>query len=59
MYGDNKKNYDSIVAQTWLLKLGEGSSRLSKPLNIKHFIREIVDIMLLLNRAKGNDHTFH
>ena len=30
-----------------------------KPLTIEHFIKEIVDIVLLLNRIKGNDHAFH
>ena len=59
MYGDRKKYYDSIIAQTWLLKPAEGGSRLPKPLTIEHFIREIVDIVLLLNRVKGNDYAFH
>ena len=59
LYSDNKKSYDSIVAQTWLLKLTHGGSRFPKPITIKHFIKEIVDIVLLLNRVKRNDHVFH
>ena len=37
----------------------EGGSRLPKPLTIEHFIKEIADIILLLNRIKGNEHAFH
>ena len=59
LYADRKKNYDSIVAQSWLLKPFEGGSRLPKPLTIEHFIRDIVEIVLLINRVKGNDHAFH
>ena len=59
MYVDRKKDYDSIVAQAWLLKLAKGGSRLPKPLTIENFIREIANIVLLLNRFKGNDHAFH
>lgn len=59
MYSGNKKSYDSIITQTWLLKPALGGSRLPKPLTIKHFIKEISDILFLLNRVKGNDHTFH
>ena len=49
LYCDKKKNYDSIVAQIWLLRLAEGGSRLPKPLTIEHFIKEIADSVLLLN----------
>ena len=59
LYVDRKKSYDSIVAQSWLLKPEESDSRLPKPLIIEHFIKEIVDIVLLLNKIKGNDHAFH
>lgn len=59
LYHDGKKNYDKIIAQTWLLRPAEGGSRLHKPLTIKHFIKEIADIVLLLNRIKDNDHAFH
>lgn len=59
LYHDRKKEYDNIVAQTWLLRPAEGGSRLLKPLMIEHFIREIVDIVLLLNMIKGNDHACH
>ena len=41
------------------MRLAEGGSRLPKPLKIKHFIKEIEDIVLLMNRVKGNDHAFH
>ena len=58
LYCDRKKNYDSVVAQTWLLRPAEGGSRFPKPLTIEHFIKEIVDIMLLLNRVKGNARAF-
>ena len=59
LYSNNKKSYDSIVAQTWLLKLTLGGSRLPKTLTIEHFIKEIANIVLLLNKGKGNDHAFH
>ena len=59
LYADRKKSYDSIVAQYWLLKPKKGGSRLPKPLTIKHFIKEIADIVLLLNRIKWNEHAFH
>ena len=59
LYGDRMKDYDSNVSQSWILKLVEGGYRLPKPLTIEHFIRDIVDIMLLLNRVKGNDHAFY
>ena len=59
LYTEKKKSYDSVVAQSWLLKPLEGGSRLSKPLTIEHFIKEIANIMLLLNRLKGNEHAFH
>lgn len=42
-----------------MLRPNEGDSRLPKPLTIIHFIREIADIVFLLNRIKGNDHAFH
>ena len=28
-------------------------------MTIEHFIKEIADIVLLLNRIKGNEHAFH
>ena len=41
------------------LELVEGSSRLLEPLTFGHFIRELTNIVLLLNRVKCNDHAFH
>ena len=52
LYVKRKNNFDNKVAQSWLLKPAEGGSRLPKPLTIEHFIKEIVDIVLLLNRIK-------
>ena len=59
LYATNKTSYDTKIAQSWLLKPVEGGSRLPKPLTIEHFIKEIADIVFLLNRIKGNEHAFH
>ena len=59
LYAANKSSYDTKIAQSWLLKPAEGGSRLPKPLTIEHFIKEIADIVPLLNRIKGNEHAFH
>ena len=59
LYEKKKKDYDSIVAHTWLLRLALGGSRLPKPLTIEHVIKEITNIVFLLNRVKGNEHAFH
>lgn len=59
LYTQKKNSYDSKIAQSWLLKPAEGGSRLPKPLTIEHFMKKISDIVLLLNRVKGNEHAFH
>ena len=59
LYVERKGSFDSNVAQSWLLKPIEGDSRLPKSLTIEHFIKEIANIVLLLNRIKGNEHAFH
>ena len=59
LYAKNKNSYDNKVAQSWLLKLAKGGSRLPKPLAIEHFIKEIANIIFLLNRVKENEHAFH
>lgn len=59
LFEKNNKDYNSVVAQSWLLKPETGESRLPKPLTIEHFIKKIVDIVFLLNKVKGNEHDFH
>ena len=59
LYAEMKNSYDNKIAQSWLLKPVEGGSRLPKPLTIDHFMKEISNIVLLLNRVKGNEHAFH
>lgn len=39
LYRKYKKNYNSVVVQSWLLKKALGGSRFSKPLTIMNFIK--------------------
>lgn len=58
-FSEKKSTYKSVIARNCLLKLQKGSSRLSKPLTREHFITEVRDIVVLLNRLKGNAHAFY
>lgn len=56
---EKKSTYRSVIAINWLLKVQKGGSQLPKPLTREHFIAEVRDIVILLNRLKGNSHSFY
>lgn len=56
---EKKSTYKSVIARNWLLKLQKGGSRLPRPLTRENFIIEVQDIVILLNRIKGNAHVFY
>lgn len=51
--------FNNTIAKGWLFKYERGGSRLPCPLTREHMIPEIKDVITLLNRVKGNPHTFH
>lgn len=57
-FSEKKSVCWSVIARNWLLKIHKGGSRLPKPLTREHFITEVRDIVILLNRLKGNSHAF-
>lgn len=58
-FSKKKSIYWSVIARNWLLKMQKGGSRLPKPLTREHFITKVQDIVILLNRLKGNSHAFY
>lgn len=59
LVSEKKSTYKSVIARNWLLKIQKGGSRLPSPLTREHFIAEVWDIVILLNRLKGNAHAFY
>lgn len=58
-FSKQKSVYRSVIAINWLLKVQKGGSWLPKVLTREHFITEVQDIVILLNRLKGNSHSFY
>lgn len=56
---EKKTKYRSVIARNLLLKVQKGGSQLPKPLTREHFIIEVLDIVILMNRVKGNSHSFY
>lgn len=48
-----------MIPRNWLLKIQKGGSRLPRSLTREHFIAEVRDIVILLNRLKWNAHAFY
>lgn len=55
---EKKSTYKSVIARYWLLKIQKGGSRLPRPLTRENFITKVWDIVILLNKLKGNAHAF-
>lgn len=53
-FNENKKDYNSIIAHNWLRKLEKGGSHLLRPLKMDHLIKDVGNMVSLLNRMKGN-----
>jgi len=58
-FSEKKPTYKSVIARNWLLKFQKGGSRLPRPLTRDHLIQEVRDIVVLLNRLRGNQHAYY